>query len=125
MAATTVSFIVGVGLFANDNPAPNNSVLLADQNNQIQTIYCSSGSRRSGIGQWLAPNGAAIAQSGSSLSVVHGGGNLPAYVGLQLRTNQSLSALDEGTYTCIIPDESGVQRTLRVGIYRNGFYSEA
>lgn len=111
----------GIGLFANDNPVSNNSVLLADRNNQIGTIYCSSGSRASGIGQWLAPNGAVIAQNGGPLSVVNGGGNFPAYVGLQLRLNQSLSQSNEGVYTCNIPDEDGVQRTLYVGIYRYGF----
>ncbi len=107
---------------ANDNPASTNSVLAADRNNQIGTIYCSSGSRSRGIGQWLAPNGAAITQSGSMLSVVYGGGgSLPAYVGLQLRANQSLSSLDEGLYTCTIPDENGIQRTLHAGIYRYGY----
>ena len=61
-------------------------------------------------------------RNGISLSVVHGGGNSPAYIGLQLRANQSLLASDEGTYTCIIPDENGIQRTLHVGIYRYGYY---
>lgn len=53
--------------------------------------------------------------------MVHGGGHFPAYVGLQLRANRSLSLFDEGIYTCIIPDENGVQRTLHTGIYRHGF----
>jgi hypothetical protein len=117
-----IIFTSGVGIFANDNPASNNSVLLADRNNQIGTVYCSSGSRSGSIGQWLAPNGATIAGRGTSLSVVRGGGNYPAYVGLQLRANQSLSPSDEGVYTCRIPDENGVQKTLHVGIYRYGYY---
>ena len=116
---------IGVGIFANDNPASNNSVLLADRNNQIGTISCSSGSRSSGIGQWLAPNGAVVPQSGSLLSIVHGGGSYPAYVGLQLRANQSLSASEEGIYTCVIPDVTGIQRTLHVGIYRYGYNGNA
>ncbi len=119
---TYVSLHIGVGIFANNNPVSNNSVLLADRNNQIGTVYCSSGSQQSTIGQWLAPNGAVIPQSGGSLSVVRGGGNFPAYIGLQLQANQSLSVLDEGTYTCIIPDENGLQRALHVGLYRYGFY---
>lgn len=109
-------------MFANDNPAINNSVLLADRDGQTGTIYCSSGSRTNGIGQWSAPNGVVIAQNSGSLSVVRGGGNFPAYVGLQLRVNQSLSQSDEGVYTCTIPDENGIQRTLHVGLYRYGFY---
>ena len=114
----------GVGIFANDNPASNNSVLLADRNNQIGTIYCSSGSRRNNAGQWFAPNRVAVStQSSSSLSVVHGGGgSFPAYIGLQLRAGRSLSASDEGVYTCTIPDENGIQKILHIGIYRYGYY---
>ena len=85
---TYVSLHIGVGIFANNNPVSNNSVLLADRNNQIGTVYCSSGSQQNTIGQWLAPNGAVIPQSGGSLSVVRGGGNFPAYIGLQLQANQ-------------------------------------
>ncbi len=115
--------LAGVGLFANDNPVSNNSILLADRNNQIGTIYCSTGFQINGIGQWLAPSGAAITQSGSSsFSMIRGGGNFPAYVGLQLRANHSLSSVDEGIYTCTIPDENGIQKTLHIGIYRYGFH---
>lgn len=111
----------GVGVFANDNMASNNSILLADRNNQIGTVYCSSGNRSNGIGQWFAPNGAALPQSGSTLSVVRGGGSYPSYVGLQLRANQSLTVSDEGIYTCVIPDENGIQKTVHVGLYRFGY----
>ena len=114
---------LGAGIFANNNPVSNNSVLLADSDNQIGTIYCASGSHSSGIGQWIGPNGATVMRSGSFLTVVRGGGHFPSYVGLQLRTNQSLSMFDEGIYTCIIPDENGDQQALHVGIYRHGFYS--
>lgn len=110
-------------MFANDNPASNVSTVLADRNSQIGTIYCSSGSRTSSIGQWFAPNGAEITQSGSgSFTVVRGGGNFPSYVGLQLKTGRSFSVLDEGVYTCVIPDETGIQQTLHIGLYRYGYY---
>ena len=115
-------FIVsGTGVFANDNPVSNNSVILSDRDNQIGTIYCSSGSRSSGIGQWYAPNGVAVTGSSTLFSVIRGGGNFPAFVGLQLKANQSLTEFHEGVYTCIIPDEKGVQRSLHVGIFRYGF----
>lgn len=114
----------GVGVFANDNPVSNNSVLLTDRNYQTGTVYCSSGSRAANIGQWLAPNGVAITQSSGALTVVRGGGSYPAYVGLQLRANQTLLQSHEGVYTCVIPDEDGVQQTLHVGIYRYGFYGK-
>ena len=111
-------------MFANDNPASNISAVLADGNNQIGTIYCSSGSQANGIGRWFAPNGVEITQSsGGSLTVVRGGGNFPSYVGLQLKTGRSFSVLEEGVYTCVIPDENGVQQTLYVGLYSQGYYS--
>ena len=97
--------------------------MLADASNQIGTIYCSSGSQTSGIGRWYAPNGAEITQnSGSSFTVVRGGGNFPSFVGLQLKTGRSFSVFGEGVYTCVIPDETGIQQTLHVGLYRRGYY---
>lgn len=115
-------FSLGVGIFANNNPVSNNSVVMADSNNQIGTIYCSSGSMSSNIGQWIAPNGQVVTQTDSLLTVVHGGGNFPGYVGLQLRPNRSLSVFDEGIYTCTIPDENGVQKILLIGLYRYGYH---
>lgn len=112
-------------MFANDNPASNVSTVLADRNNQIGTIYCSSGSQTSGIGQWFAPNGVAITQNGGgSFTVVRGGGNFPSYIGLQLKTGRLFSVFDEGVYTCIIPDENGVLQTMHVGLYRYGYYGK-
>ena len=119
------SFCAGVGMFANDKPASNVSTVLSDTNNQIGTIYCSSGSQTIGIGQWFAPSGAEISQNGGgSFTVVHGGGNFPSYVGLQLRAGQSFSVFDEGVYTCVIPDENGIQQTLHIGLYSHGYYSK-
>lgn len=112
-------------MFANDNPASNISTVLADRNDQIGTIYCSSGSQAGSIGQWFAPNGMEITQNGgSSFTVVLGGGNFPSYVGLQLKSGRSLSVYDEGVYTCVIPDENGIQQSLHVGLYRHGNYGK-
>ena len=113
-------FSIGVGIFANDNAADNNSVLVADNNNNIGTIYCGTGSRASNIGQWFTPNKTQIQPGNSLFSVVRGGGNFPAYVGLQLRSNRALTKYDEGIYICEIPDENGATQTLNVGIFRYG-----
>ena len=56
--------------------------------------------------------------------MVRGGGNYPSYVGLQLRAGWSLSTSNEGVYTCLIPDENGIQQTLHIGIYHYGYYGE-
>ena len=118
-------YCTGVGLFANDNPVGNNSAIIANSNNDIGTLYCSSGARSSSIGQWFAPDGSEISTSGTgSFIAVHGVGNLPSYVSLQLIAGRNLAASDEGVYTCIIPDENSVQQILYYGLYQNGFRGE-
>ena len=112
-------------MFMDEHPVSNNSVVVADSNNQIGTLYCSSGSRISNIGHWLAPNQIEITEfSTGPLTVVRGGGNFPSYVALQLRAGSSLAEVDQGVYTCIIQDENGVQQTLFVGVYNSGFYGK-
>ena len=118
-------FSLGVGLFANNNPVLNNTAILADKNNQIGVIYCNSGSKLAGIGQWFSPSGAEITQnSGGTFTVVRGGGNIPSYIGLQLRAGRSFSTSDEGIYTCLIPDENDVEQALQIGIYHDGYIGE-
>ena len=79
----------------------------------------------SGIGQWFSPSGSEITQSSSgTFTVVRGGGNIPSYIGLRLRAGRSFSTSEEGIYTCLIPDENGVQQTLHVGMYHHGYIGE-
>ena len=74
----------------------------------------------------MAPDGTHFSPGITSpLTVVYGGGNFPGYAGLQLNSGNSLTASEEGVYTCIILDEDGMQQTLYVGVYRNGFSSKS
>ena len=115
----------GVGIFANNNPVLNNTAILADNNNQTGVIYCNSGSKDVGVGQWFSPSGAEIAQNNDgTFTVVRGGGSIPSFIGLQLRAGRSFSASDEGIYTCIIPDENGIEQVLQIGLYLNGYIGE-
>jgi len=112
----------GVGIFANDNLAPNNSAVLGDEGGNIGTLYCTSGLRRSNIGQWISPSGTEITVSSStSFTVVHGGGAVPSYAGLKLKPGFSLMEADTGVYSCVILDEYGVEQILYVGIYLHDF----
>lgn len=115
----------GIGIFANNNSAPNNSVVLGDRNNQIGTIYCTSGSHEANVGLWTDPDGSEITgMSGGTFTVIQGGGgdsNVHPYIGLQLRPGHKLNELSEGIYTCTIPDERGVSQSLYIGIYSNNF----
>ena len=55
---------------------------------------------------------------------MRGGGNIPSFIGLQLRAGWSFSESDEGIYTCLIPDENGVQQVLQIGLYLHGYIGE-
>ena len=74
--------------------------------------------------RWLAPDGTEIANNTGSLVIVSGGGSPYSYIGLQLKGGYSLTAAEEGVYTCIIPDENEVEQILYVGIYRLGPYGK-
>ena len=115
----------GIGIYANSKSAPNNSVVLGDSNNQIGTIYCSSGSSEANIGLWTGPDSSEITErSGGAFSVIRGGGGgsiVHPYIGLQLRPGYNLTELSEGIYTCTIPDERGVSQSLNIGIYSHNF----
>ncbi len=112
-------------MYEGERPVPNNTALVADVNNQIGTIFCSSGSRVTNIGHWLAPNQTEITESSSgSFTAIRGGGNFPSYIALQLKSGSSIAEEDQGVYTCIIQDEDGVQQILYVGIYRYSYYGE-
>ena len=118
-------FIIGVGIFANNKPVLNNTAVLADNNNQTGVIYCNSGSKVANIGQWFSPSGVEITQnSGGTFTIVRGGGIIPSFIGLQLKAGRSLSTSDEGIYTCLIPNENGVQQVLQIGLYLNGYIGE-
>ena len=113
-----------MGLYVNDNHAENNSVILGDRNNQLGTIYCTSEVPNSNAGKWYYPNGDEVAGNDGRFTTEHGGGIFPSYIGLQLTSGFTLMASDQGVYTCIIPDENGIEQSLLVGIYVFGFYGK-
>ena len=77
-------------------------------------IACSSSGNQ--IGEWYYPDGTTVREQGS-------GG--PFYVlkringRIDLFPRNSLGVNDEGIYTCIIPDEDGMDQTLYIGVYSN------
>ena len=107
---------------ATSNPIQNNTALLADSSNDIGTLFCVSGGLSSNTAKWLAPDGTDMMDNNGSFAIVRGEGSTQSYIALQLNTGYSLTDADEGVYTCIIPDENGIEQTLYVGLYRFGFY---
>ena len=89
----------------------------------IDALWCQSANNGSNIGLWYYPNGNQLPlHSGSFES-----GPSPIFskrFAGQIALARRVSILGiEGLYTCIIPDENGVNQTLVVGIYTNHAYS--
>ena len=81
-------------------------------------LQCISGSTSPNVGQWIAPSGQDVTYSTSDpFDVELGGVNDPGYVDIALHSGQFITFSDQGIYSCLIPDETGVTRSLLVGIY--------
>ena len=103
---------------------PNNGIVIAQSSGTIM-FQCRSGSLVTGVGQLVDLDGNTfnIGQTSGVFSVASLGN--PVQPGsIRIQTVTSLTAADEGVYSCRIPDESGTMVDVNIGIYRNGFNSE-
>ena len=96
-----------------------------DANNIIDALWCQSANSGSDIEVWYYPNGTqvplftgAIEDGPSPLFSKRFNGQIA------LARRAGLSGI-EGLYTCIIPDENGVNQTLVVGVYTNSAYNDS
>ena len=64
-----------------------------------------------GIGEWFFPNGSSVNNEGSGGDIYRGRG--PSFVRLQRRNNASTT----GVFRCEVPDASGTNQQLYVGVY--------
>ena len=102
----------------NTGPLANNTIIITDNFGQMPHLQCISGSQSPNIGQWIAPSGQdATYRTSDPFDVVLGGGNDPGYLDISLHSGQFITFNDQGVYTCRIPDENGVPRSVFVGIY--------
>ena len=102
---------------------PNNSLIIADNATATLRLHfvCRSTSSSSGVGQLLGLDGGAVS-TGSLFTI------LSVQVGtVDVQNNDghpALTAVEQGVYTCRLPDESGEAVEVNVGIYPSGFNSE-
>ena len=115
----------GAGIFVdNGSPAgvlPDNSIVRGGTIN----FQCRSGSLDTGVGQLVDLDGNTfnIGQNNGVFSVASIGN--PVQPGsIRIQTVTSLTADDEGVYSCRIPDETGSDVDVNIGVYRNGFNSK-
>ncbi len=79
---------------------------------------CISGSKLRDVGRWLAPPGQDITFSADDpFDVTIGGQNDPGYLDVSLHSGRILTIHDQGVYTCRIPDETGINVSVLIGIY--------
>lgn len=107
-------------LFDNNSPGiiPNNSIILTNNFGQIPELQCISGSRLAHVGQWFAPSGQDITLSTNDpFDVVIGGQNDPGYLDVSLHFGRILTVHEQGVYNCLLPDETGMNIPIFVGIY--------
>ena len=82
-------------------------------------LWCQSATNASGIGSWQLPNGSAVTDD-LTANPIHMA-NRPGQVGL-LRSAGIAFSPYKGIYTCTIPDENGINRTLVVWAAGNSAY---
>ena len=81
-------------------------------------LQCISGSKLPNVGWWIAPSGLdATDSTNDPFDIVQGNADDPGYVNVSLHSGQFITFSDQGVYTCLIPDETGVNRYVFVGIY--------
>ena len=125
----------GAGIYVNhgDDSVPtgvlsNNGIVISRDVLYVNRLVfqCRSGSTMTGVGQLVDLDGTSfnIGQTSGVFSVDALGyyyGGLPGSV--RFRNHETLTADDEGVYSCRIPDETGSDVDVNIGVYRNGFNS--
>ena len=113
---------------------PNFSMIYAGQFYDIDrngdktndAMWCQSANNCSNIGLWYYPNGTQVPLFNKAFG--YNDKNVPRPVfskrfAGQIALARNLGLLGyEGLYTCIIPDENGLNQTLMVGIYRTSTF---
>ena len=113
------------GTISNSRSVANNSIVRSGDVEGFGILLCTSGSRAADVGRWIAPHGQDITHNTTDIfDVIVGGQNNPGNINISLEAGQSLGSSQQGVYTCIIPDEGGVERIFYVGIYPTNFSSK-
>ena len=121
MCVITGILIAGVGLYhSSSGLLTNNSVIRADNGFLRGSFFCLSGRREAGIGQWIAPNGDDYTLPGThAFEVSVGNQSNPGVVEISISgsDNRFPAGQWDGIYSCVIPDETGSEQRIYLGIY--------
>ena len=138
LVSTSICYHIstGAGIFVNTGDdgsvptgvLPNNGIVIARNvgGGDRFIFQCRSGSTVTDIGDIIGLDGNALPIDSSGPGVTTGGLNVrrvsPATV--FVRNPASEPAVDEGVYTCRIPDETGNDVDVNIGVFQNGFNCE-
>lgn len=93
----------------------NSSIVLVDSD---FVLLCLSGTSIPDIGHWINPNGTDITYDvNGQFEVIVGDNNNPG--SLEVHIPSESDQIDEGVFTCAIPDDTGEIQYLYVGIYQH------
>ena len=109
--------MIAAGLFHDaDIDGPGNAVgVVGSSDGQNDGLWCQSSLNQNMIGTWYYPNGTTVPLgSGNPLFA-----NNTATGQIGLLRNGPISSL-QGLYSCVIPNEEGIDQTLYVAAYGNG-----
>ena len=94
-----------------------------NSDNISDALWCQSANNGSDIGLWYYPNGTQVPLHSGKFESGPSPIFSKRFTGqIAIARNGGLSGY-EGLYTCIIPDENGVNQTLVVGTYGNSAYN--
>ena len=89
-----------------------------DGDGVTDALWCQSANNGSNIGLWYYPNDTQVPLFSNQSPIFS-----KRFTG-QIALNRKFGIRDyQGLYTCIIPDENGMNQTLVVGAYTNYVYS--
>lgn len=104
----------------------NNSLISSGSLSSDYGLACYSADHRTNtIGQWMFPNGIRVERETGDQQQLLYAHNQIGRVTLQIRDNRKFPSDLEGVYSCLIPDETGTERTLYAGLYSTTSYNNS
>ena len=107
---------------------PNNGIVIALTSGTRISWQCRSGSTMAGVGQLVDLDGNTfnIGENSGVFNVENTGTGSGQPGSVQFRnrdTDDALTSDTAGVYSCRIPDETGSDVDVNIGVYQNGFKS--
>ena len=122
----------GTGIFAGwrtssseseRRPVANNGLIVSASDGLL--LECISNSSQSGVGMITGLDGTTLPIGTTGVWSIVNPFSRPGVFRLQTISSSTITAADQGIYTCTIPDSNDNQFTINVGLYPIGFMGES